>query len=255
MDVSSEDDLLAWQDALERIRPTPGPTASDTRAPYQGMESFQPEDAEWFFGREDLVEQLLEELSLKSLVAIVGPSGAGKSSLLRAGLVPRIPGSFLLTPTSDPAGSLRAALDAPVEANPGSSAESRVLVIDQMEELFIACGDEDNRQTFTSLLEELPARGIRVVFGLRADFYNHALRYPVLAHSLQDSQLLLDSMTPEQLRRAITEPAHKARVRIEDGLVELLQRDLGGIRGAAYDAGRPAASLTCASDDLGTRQP
>ncbi len=34
--VTREEDLLSWRAAAERIRPTPGPAAADTRAPYQG---------------------------------------------------------------------------------------------------------------------------------------------------------------------------------------------------------------------------
>ena len=235
--VTREEDLLSWRIALERIRPTPGPAAADTRAPYQGMGSFQPEDAEWFFGREDLVEALLAELARNSLVAVVGPSGAGKSSLLRAGLVPRLADVLLLTPTSDPVSRLTELLPLPPTMEGAAANGSQTLIIDQFEELFTACTAEDKRQTFTALLGTLTGRGVRIVFGLRADFYNHALRFPLLARSLQDSQILVGPMTTEQLRRAITEPAQKARATLEDGLVELLLRDLAGIGGIPHEAG------------------
>src|SRR5215472_4662813 len=42
-----------WLDALNRVRRAPGrPPAGP--APYRGLAGFQPQDAAWFFGREEL---------------------------------------------------------------------------------------------------------------------------------------------------------------------------------------------------------
>jgi serine/threonine protein kinase len=102
--------------------------------PYKGLRPFEPADNRDFFGREALVEHLLERLDTSSdassrvskskhdgrFLAIVGPSGSGKSSLVRAGLVPalwsgKLPGSdkwFLvdLTPGARPLDELEIAL-------------------------------------------------------------------------------------------------------------------------------------------------
>src|SRR5207248_10234983 len=64
--------------------PAPGP------CPYKGLEAFQPEDAEWFFGRDGLVAELAVRLSETAFLAVIGPSGSGKSSVLRAGLLPAL---------------------------------------------------------------------------------------------------------------------------------------------------------------------
>jgi len=83
-----------WQEALNRIRRTPGRPPARGPAPYRGLASFQPEDAAWFFGREELALHLARLATGPSApgvpLAVVGPSGSGKSSLLRAGLVPRL---------------------------------------------------------------------------------------------------------------------------------------------------------------------
>ena len=71
------------------------------------------------------------------------------------------------------------------------------------------------------------------MLGLRADFYPHALRYPELASALQHRQVLVGPMTETELRSAITEPARRARLEIEDGLVELVLRDLAPAAGEA----------------------
>ena len=55
--------------------------------PFKGLASFEIEDAEFFFGRERLVAELVARLTGAPLTGIVGPSGSGKSSVLRAGLL------------------------------------------------------------------------------------------------------------------------------------------------------------------------
>lgn len=55
---------------------------------YPGTRSFQKEDADIFFGREEDVRQLLRLIRLEKLVILHGKSGLGKTSLLNAGLLP-----------------------------------------------------------------------------------------------------------------------------------------------------------------------
>ena len=57
--------------------------------PYKGLGAYQPEDADRFFGRESLTDELLRRLQLQRVLVVGGPSGSGKSSLVRAGLIPR----------------------------------------------------------------------------------------------------------------------------------------------------------------------
>jgi len=96
--------------------------ASDKFSPYRGLASFEPEDARFFFGREELTRTLVgllgERLSAGCPLVVTGPSGCGKSSLLRAGLVAALqqmqqpapgrarPPVLFLTPGTDPLGNL-----------------------------------------------------------------------------------------------------------------------------------------------------
>ncbi len=57
--------------------------------PYLGLETFTPETAQFFFGREALTGKLVSTLRGGCrFLAVFGPSGSGKSSLVRAGLLP-----------------------------------------------------------------------------------------------------------------------------------------------------------------------
>ena len=70
----------------------------EPRNPYKGLRPFTQDDAGDFFGREQVVEKLVDAVAhivveqpaapSKRLLTILGPSGSGKSSLVMAGLLP-----------------------------------------------------------------------------------------------------------------------------------------------------------------------
>jgi energy-coupling factor transporter ATP-binding protein EcfA2 len=57
--------------------------------PYKGLQAFDftPEDAQYFYGRTALTDELLEKICQQNFLAVLGPSGSGKSSVVRAGLL------------------------------------------------------------------------------------------------------------------------------------------------------------------------
>ncbi|MGC2698044.1 MAG: winged helix-turn-helix domain-containing protein [Candidatus Angelobacter sp.] len=59
-------------------------------SPFRSLQTFQPEDAWLFFGRETETQDLLDRLDRSPVLALVGNSGSGKSSLVRAGLIPAL---------------------------------------------------------------------------------------------------------------------------------------------------------------------
>ncbi|MGC5664592.1 helix-turn-helix domain-containing protein [Micromonospora sp. WMMD723] len=243
-----------WIAAWLRVRRGPGPRPRHLE-PYKGLATFQPQDAGWFFGREQLTAELVEQVTRLhaaggGLFLVVGASGSGKSSLLRAGLIARLRSAprratapvptdepapedpsgpdngwsvELMTPGADPTAELATRAQR-LRAAPGP----RLLVIDQAEELFISGPDHADPAAFLADLNMLCERttGLVVVFGLRADFYGHALGHPALLRAAQDRQVTVGPMTRDELRAAIVEPALRAGVELEDGLVELLLADL-----------------------------
>ena len=65
---------------LEQINTTFQPRPFDGRPPYKGLHVFEESDADLFFGREQLVKDLLRRLPESRALFITGPSGSGKSN-------------------------------------------------------------------------------------------------------------------------------------------------------------------------------
>jgi len=240
-------ELDHWLEAVARVRRRPGRRPGTAPAPYRGLAPFQPEDAPWFFGREELVAHLVEVVTQRpeTPIAVVGPSGAGKSSLLRAGLIPELCAGHTAGGEPEPADRPLVALLTPgahpTEALDGALGGSpvRAVVVDQAEEIFTACTDVADRQEFLRRLAGLAAAGTPVVLGLRADFYASALREPDLLPALRQHQVVVGAMTTAELRRALVEPARRAGLEVEDALFDVVLTDLAPGHGAttSYDAG------------------
>jgi len=204
-------------------------------SPYVGLATFQPDDAPRFFGRERLTAELLA--TKNRFTGVFGPSGVGKSSLLRAGLIARTREPVLLfTPGANPVEECAVALarltgqDAVELARElADPAELRrehqhLVVVDQFEELFTLCRDEQLRVWLISALVGCA----KAVIGVRADYYGHCARYPELVAALNGGQLMVGAMTPDELRLAITEPAAFAGAKVETALLARLMADAVG---------------------------
>jgi WD40 repeat protein len=230
--------------------------------PYKGLASFGEGDVEWFYGRERLVAELIARLAGAPLLGVVGPSGSGKSSAVRAGLVPALKAGVLpnsdkwivvqMRPGEHPLRELDRALwstlperirgllegeDRPLRATREvlGADERLVLVIDQFEEVFTLCTDEDERAAFLAAIVEAavdPRAKEIVVLALRADFYGRCAASPSLAELLGANHVLVGPMTAEEYRRAIEQPALHAGVRIEPALVDELVSEVLGEPGA-----------------------
>jgi hypothetical protein len=232
-------------------------------APYVGLAAYSPTDAERFFGRERLVDDLVARLRRQRFLAVFGPSGAGKSSVLRAGLVPQLRAKadaglvLLFTPGTHPLqecalrlaallGTTASVIEAELTTEPGamaalnaqllldrSPAAETVLVVDQFEEVFTLCTDRDERAAFIDLLITSAAVGsrCRVVLGVRADFYAHCAQHEGVVTAMQDAQVTVGPMAADELRRAITRPATGAGCAVESDLLSVLIAHVHGQAG------------------------
>src|SRR5439155_6473618 len=137
--------------------------------PFKGLAPFEPADAEFFFGRERLVDELVARLADTPLLALVGPSGSGKSSLLRAGLLPALGREWMLVRPGE-----RSAADLVGALERVPRGERLVIAVDQLEEVFAPSVTEDVRRAFVNALVDAawdPERRALILVALRADFF------------------------------------------------------------------------------------
>src|SRR5262249_128840 len=100
-----------------------------------------------------------------------------------------------------------------------------LVVVDQFEEVFTLCENEELRHAFiANLLEAAHARRGQtiVVVTMRSDFYGRCASYPELASAVSEQQVLVSPMSESELRRAIEVPAKLVGCEIEPGLLERL---------------------------------
>ena len=217
--------------------------------PYQGLAAFSEANAEFFFGRQRVVERLVESLQREPrFLAVLGPSGCGKSSLVQAGLIPQlrqgvVPGSdrwgvLVACPADQPFHQLEAqgltvaseglagAVQAWLEDYPKH--KRLVLVLDQFEELLVTYSEELRRDFVAQLTELLEASlSVTVVLVMRDDFYSRFARearalLPWLERGLVNVPLTLER---DELRAIVEEPARAVGLAFEPGLVEAILED------------------------------
>lgn len=236
--------------------------------PYLGLHPFSSEQRHLFFGRERLIDSLLERLRAQPLLVLCAPSGAGKSSMVQAGLVPRLreQASWTIPPALQPAdqpfqqlsrwlSSLLPGVPVPsgddLSAAPHLAAKclcslltfspllSAVLVVDPLEELVTARVDSSTLLRFLQALAglvQLRHRRFRMVLVLRADFESHFVSLlfavPLLLEHWRESLCPLPPMNREELRRCIQKPAEASVLFFASGLVERMLDDVERMPGA-----------------------
>jgi energy-coupling factor transporter ATP-binding protein EcfA2 len=227
----------------------------EIRNPYKGLHAFIEADAEDFFGREQLVGELVARVADERFLAVVGPSGSGKSSVVLAGLVPEIrargwkiavmtPGAYaleeleaaLLRIAVNPPSSLREQLEADelgllraVKRVLPDDGSDLLLVVDQLEEVFTLVEDDERRMHFLSSLELAvrdPRSRLRVVATLRADFYDRPLLHRGFGEVMRNAVETVLPLSPDELERATASPARRVGVTLEEGLLAQVVADV-----------------------------
>gem|GEM_PF-1808948 len=219
--------------------------------PYSGLNAFTEKNAQFFYGREKVLEELLERLSSSPrFIGARGRSGGGKSSLLQAGLIPRMhkgsfPGSdrwdiILIRPGERPFERLEEAglkdiSSGLVEAtrswhrdHPGS--ERLFLILDQFDEFLTVC-PKKTRDEFLESLSELLERlelPVTVLLSIRDDFLDRLSdAAPFLKRWVETEFINLASdLNEEEIRAIIERPAAQVGLKFEKGLIDTIIDDV-----------------------------
>lgn len=255
---------------LAEISTSYQPKPFDGRSPYVGLASFQEQDADRFFGREKLTQQLVARVETSRFVVIAGPSGSGKSSLARAGLIPALKRGALagserwlyetLAPGRHPLaelGRVVASLTKELKAGDDLEREGRtdatrlhrwletalgdqrgrraILLVDQFEETFTQVADESERAAFLNLLVYAATAEngrVTIVCATRSDFIGNWAAYPNLNAQLSYGVNQIPPMQPDELVSAIARPALQVGLRIDPELVKQILDDMRDAPGA-----------------------
>jgi serine/threonine protein kinase len=186
----------------ERVLP------AEERGPFPGLDKYEAEDRDVFFGRSAEIAGVIELLRTRGLVGVVGLSGTGKSSLTRAGVIPAIEEGALggwppkyrsvcVTPSKDLMASLDAGLSKvlgeklaehpeavaqQLAAHVDAKGEGIVILVDQLEELVTRHDAKEQKAAkgrldaldLLSRLAEAPV-GLRVIVAARRDMLDDVL--------------------------------------------------------------------------------
>jgi hypothetical protein len=230
-------------------RTLPDPPLDDSNNPWCGLRAYAAEDASLFFGRERVVEALLERvLEARSgrLLAVVGASGTGKSSVVKAGLIPRLQnpgvghearvGRWRVVNcarlAADPMAALRPVLPqlAALDAD-----ERALLLIDQFEELYTHGKTAEARDAFLRALRQLidTQPQVTVVLTLRSDFEPRPAGSPALRDLWAGARYLVPALTVEEFRECTLRPAQVKALYFEpDDLIDRLLDEVMSMPGA-----------------------
>jgi WD40 repeat protein/serine/threonine protein kinase len=229
--------------------------------PYKGLRAFEVNDAEDFFGRDTEAEDIIDSLEHASFMCVIGPGGSGKSSLVKAGVIPRIRQGAIkgsknwfisqMTPGATPAVSLSEALSGVAVRSVDNLSEAirqgddtvtdtirtllpgdnphLLLFIDQFEELFTLCTDEQHRQHFLEVLHRLVTMDdnyVSVILTLRADFYDRPLQYTEFGQLMRQQTAVLLPLSVHNLEDVIRKPARRVNLTVAPELVAQLVEDV-----------------------------
>lgn len=230
-------------------------------SPYRGLERFEERDKDIFFGRDQLIKNLLAQLGGTNLLLVLGASGSGKSSVLRAGIVPTLSAllgkrfrSFTLVPDVNPFQSLQSSFHSAgfrqaqvqglskglasgalkVIRAPRRNDAQWLIFVDQFEELFTVTKQRLRAPFIDTLLDVARSEdaSTKLVLAMRADFLDRFGAIPDFAKKIEKNISIVPDMHHDELRLAIEQPAARHGVVFEPGLVEEIIKDVQGQAGS-----------------------
>jgi WD40 repeat protein len=172
-------------------------------------------------------------------VTVVGSSGSGKSSVVLAGLGPGLRASGVVVatmfPGDQPLDSINVALrevgtaadadhaESPAAALAGVArrAGTVVVVVDQFEECWTGASAEQ-RDAFLAVIAgavEDESVDVRFVTTVRADLLDRPLGHPTIGALVGGGAYVLAPLSPAEVQEAIVQPAARAGVTFDDGVV------------------------------------
>ncbi len=189
------------------------------RSPFKFLEAYNEHDTEYFFGREQEIEDLYQLLRKSKLVLVYGPSGSGKSSLVQCGLAKRLDITnwlpIFIKRNQNINHSFLQSLDSLSNSSEKTVGEKLTtifktslrppyLIFDQLEELLIQ-GDQKEINDFfdhinTILHTEVPCK---ILLILREEYIAHLYEYEKKLPILFNHRLRVEPMSHKGIEKVI----------------------------------------------------
>jgi energy-coupling factor transporter ATP-binding protein EcfA2 len=243
--------------------PDLAPVIDEDRCPYIGLDAFQEQNTAYFHGRKWLIKEMLQKLETQRLLAVVGPSGSGKSSVVLAGLIPQLKAGALrgsetwnyyppIVPSANPLRSLALAVRPKGKSEDWvnqqvelfkkdprqlltvfeqSESSASVLIIDQFEEVFTLCSDEQLLNAFVQNLLAVASSEKarhRIVVTMRIEFQEQLPRLDELYPLMLQGLIQVLPLSATDLRDVIERPAAGVGLKFEKGVVDGLVKEIVG---------------------------
>ncbi|WP_316176463.1 MULTISPECIES: tetratricopeptide repeat protein [unclassified Bradyrhizobium] len=264
--------LSATLPALAPFDPSHAPDLTSAANPYIGLNPFDEGDAGRFFGREEAVRRLLEQLREQRTVLVTGPMGSGKTSIVMAGAIPRMksqiagegksPLVLVVVPRADPFAALLTSIYE-AAANPALlkletwiteqkqklerspelfgalldgvfPGRPVIMVVDQLEQIFTICSDEKTREGFVQALVGARGQPDRTILIIEERYQQPALQLAALK-SLGENPAARFSLAPPnaaEVQHIIESAATTVGLKFDEGIVEDLAKSVAGDAGA-----------------------
>jgi AAA+ ATPase superfamily predicted ATPase len=212
--------------------------------PFLNFSAYAPEMAELFFGREKEIRELFDKVVNDTEVRttlVFGPIGVGKTSLLRAGLIPRVQQLFrtayvalsrelfeqtiftelfLKSPKKEDT-PLLLTLFFGVDAPSIDADERKVLIFDQLEELFIWIPETTQLELFYKHLAHLldGNHNCDLVLVIRDEFFANLQDLETYIPGILEEQMRVKYLDKSTTTDVIRRNLHYAAVELENDTV------------------------------------
>lgn len=197
-------------------------------SPFKFLNSYEKEDKDLFFGREEETEALYKMTYDTRLILLYGGSGTGKTSLLQAGLANKFSETrwkdILIRRNDNINDSLRDSVRHELEQAGGKWPKEGLeimeairqiqqlsflpiyLIFDQFEELFILEKDAEEQQMFFDFIQQLLTASIscKVILSLREEFLADLWVFEKEVPTLFDHRFRVERMRMGQLEKVVS---------------------------------------------------
>ncbi|MEO5685663.1 MAG: HNH endonuclease [Chitinophagaceae bacterium] len=222
--------------------------------PYKELRSYTEGDKEYFFGREEECQALLEKINRYTIIGLFGESGTGKTSLINAGLLPKLKSDGFISVSvrsidepikrirDESLKQMRQKINGP-ELDELLSTDSFahfiiqlkkiiehhdckiIIIIDQFEELFTRASQTEQKNLARGIIESISAPALTgklfFLLSLREDYLGELWDWSHV-NQLEDAwihQYRISRFTDAKARDVITGPLIQMGIRFDENFI------------------------------------